>query len=356
MGAGTSQSLLLLFRYLFEPFRISVVSDKHSDELPRVLSGIDIPHYGLHDRTIIYLPHLIWLIVHNKIDLVYGNNFSGRSRVAVWASKITGRPFVWHIRESINEKTKFRDFIQFASTVIANSQNTANRLIEYANVKEPIVIPNGVELSDFLIDKSICRNQLINLLGCDKNSVFVINLGRICEQKNQLAVVQVAKRIVVNNSKVHYIFLGDYQDLYYVENLKKEIHSTIMGDQFHIFDHTRNFIPILLGCDVLLHTAKLESQGRVILEAMAAQIPVVAYNVGGVGESVVQGETGFLRSWNDVEGLAADLTLLLNDQALRLKFGQAGYGRVKQRYSAEITAMKVKSVIEQELSKFNVKH
>ncbi len=79
----------------------------------------------------------------------------------------------------------------------------------------------------------------------------------------------------------------------------------------------KNPIEPLLISDLLLLPSETESFGLVALEAMAAGVPVVSSNVGGLPEVNVQEETGFLRDVGDVEGMAQDALAILDDGALR---------------------------------------
>lgn len=346
MGAGTSQSLYLLLRYLSVSFNISVVSDRESLELPRVLAQLNIPHLAFRDRTILFLSQLIFHILANRIDLVYANNLSGRARVAFWASRITRRPFIWHIRESLRKNDKRGKVIHLSNAVIANSEDTARRLVEFAGVKAPIVIPNGVDLQEYKLDKVSCRQELIEKLGVSEDSIFVINMGRVCEQKNQLEAVRVGIKVLERYPQTHFIFLGELQDSAYHDQMTREINASDYPDHFHILGLIEDFIPYLMGSDILIHTSQVESQGRVMLEAMAAQLPIVAYAVGGVGEAVVQDETGFLRPFGDNVGLSRDLGLLLENKEKRKQMGEEGCKRVKEYFSAKLTASRIQSVID----------
>lgn len=350
MGAGTSQSLCLLLKYLSPSYGISVVSDRKSQELPKTLLKMDIPHYAYHNRTIIFLPELIYHILTKNIDLVYGNNLSGRTRVAFWAARITRRPYIWHIRESLEKDDKRGREVCLANAVIANSKDTARRLIEFAGVKIPLVITNGLELEAYQVNKDLCRNQLIKQLGCSSDAIFVINMGRVCIQKNQIEAIQVGLNTLKRYPQTHFLFLGALQDSAYVNQIYQKINTSGYQDHFHILGHIKDFIPYLLGSDILFHTSRTESQGRVILEAMASKLPVIAYETGGVGEAVVRGETGHLRRFGDMDGLAQDLGQLLESPTLRSTFGNAGYLRVQKYFTAENTAMGVKSVINKILS------
>lgn len=349
LDSGTSHSLLLIVEALKEHFSVSVVSDHESIDLPGELKKIGVKHYAFHDRTILFFPELIFQILSRKINLVYGNNLSGRSQVAFWAAKITRRPFIWHIRESVRKNDPRVNQIRNADAVIANSEDTCRRLTEFAGVNSPIVIPNGVEINNFMLDRDLCRKQLIHQLGCPSDSVFVINLGRLCEQKNQPDAVRVGIKVLERYPQTQFLFLGALQDSEYISQMNKEINHTEYKDRFHILGHINDFIPYLIGSDILLHTARWEPQGRVILEAMAAKLPVVAYCVGGVGEAVVQGKTGFLREFGDSEGMAEDLRKLIHDKELRLRFGVAGCERVDELFTAERTAEQVRNVIDQVL-------
>ena len=79
----------------------------------------------------------------------------------------------------------------------------------------------------------------------------------------------------------------------------------------------KNPIEPLLISDLLLLPSETESFGLVALEAMAAGVPVVSSNVGGLPEVNVQEETGYLREVGDVEGMAQDALAILDDGALR---------------------------------------
>src|SRR4029077_5775031 len=84
---------------------------------------------------------------------------------------------------------------------------------------------------------------------------------------------------------------------------------------------------------VFLLISRWEGFPRSILEAMRAGLPVVASDVGGVSESVVEGVTGFVVPAGDVEALVSRLELLLEFPPLRRRLGRAG----RARYEAQFT-------------------
>lgn len=98
----------------------------------------------------------------------------------------------------------------------------------------------------------------------------------------------------------------------------------------------REDVPALLAAaDVFVLSSRSEGLPVSVLEAMSAQLPVVASAVGGVPELVVEGETGLLVPPGEAEALAAALSSLLADGKLRRRLGEAGRRRVEEQFDLE---------------------
>ena len=97
----------------------------------------------------------------------------------------------------------------------------------------------------------------------------------------------------------------------------------------------RDKAELLAACDVFALASHSEGLGVAALEAMAAERPVVASRVGGLGEAVEDGRTGLLVAPGDVAGLAAALARLHDEPALRERLGREGPSRVREGFDAE---------------------
>jgi glycosyltransferase involved in cell wall biosynthesis len=97
-------------------------------------------------------------------------------------------------------------------------------------------------------------------------------------------------------------------------------------------------LEIISAASVLVLPSRCEGMGRVLIEGMAAGIPVVGSDVGGIPFMIRHGENGFLFPSEDVEALSEALRKLLSDPALRHTMGERGYQRAHRELNEEVYA------------------
>jgi glycosyltransferase involved in cell wall biosynthesis len=101
---------------------------------------------------------------------------------------------------------------------------------------------------------------------------------------------------------------------------------------------------IIASFDIAVLPSFFEGMGRVLLEAMAMEKPVVASRVGGIPDLVKDGVNGFLINPGDVKGLAEALKKLLNDKGLANIMGKDGRKRVTDRFSADVMVRSINKI------------
>ena len=101
---------------------------------------------------------------------------------------------------------------------------------------------------------------------------------------------------------------------------------------------------ILALTDISVLSSVKEGFSNVILESMAASKPVVATDVGGNREAIVDGETGYIVPPKDYNLLAEKIELLINDRKKREEMGIMGKKRVENEFSIKIMAEKTKKL------------
>lgn len=148
----------------------------------------------------------------------------------------------------------------------------------------------------------------------------------------------------------HLILVGSGETLPAARRLAEEL-----GIRERVeFTGARSDVPELLAqSDVFVLASKQETLPISILEAMRAGLPVIASNIGGISEEVIDGETGLLVTLGSVEALSSALERLFASKALRMSMGRAGRKRFEDMFMAETmlkrTAALYKTVLEERL-------
>ena len=147
-------------------------------------------------------------------------------------------------------------------------------------------------------------------------------------EKGPLEVVGAVERLHREGIRVTASLVGEEQSTAFQRVLLSRISAAGLGDivEYSGPMHGRAKWQCLLRSDIFVFPSsyKYEAFPLVILEAMAASLPVVATDIGAVGDMVVDGETGFLVPQGDSEALADKLRMLCNDSDLRHRMGAAG--------------------------------
>jgi glycosyltransferase involved in cell wall biosynthesis len=131
-----------------------------------------------------------------------------------------------------------------------------------------------------------------------------------------------------------------------VERLAVLVNEVGVADRVHLPGHVpHEALPDWYrDASVVACTPRVATFGMTAIEAMACGVPVVAYPIGGLADSVVDRVTGVLATDNEPGALAAALRAMLADESTRLSSGSAGVDRARSRYPWERTAAEVERV------------
>lgn len=180
------------------------------------------------------------------------------------------------------------------------------------------------------------RARLRPALGLGLDDVVFVCVARFAPQKAHdvlLRALELARREAGPGIKL--VLVGD--DPFGDGRRRAEALAEKLGlSGAAIFTGIRRDVPALLGAsDVFTMASLWEGLGLVFLEAMAAELPVLATRVSAVPEVVVEGETGLLAQAGDPADLARGMVQLARDAQLRQRLGQAGHRRVLERFGLE---------------------
>jgi len=217
--------------------------------------------------------------------------------------------------------------------IVAVSEHVKRDLVTYgvAAPEKIIIIPLGFELKPFL-SCEIHRGEFRRELGLSNDTRIVGIVGRVFPVKNHRLFLDAAARLATREPSVHFVIVGDGVLRPYIERYALELG---IADRV-IFTGWRRDLPrIYADLDVLVVSSDNEGTPVSAIEAMASGCPVVATNVGGLPDLIVEGVTGHLVPPRDPEALAdAILHLIQNPDALA-RMGQSARAMTQERFTLE---------------------
>ena len=161
----------------------------------------------------------------------------------------------------------------------------------------------------------------------DGDPPLVIGVGRLAAPKDPLTLVEALQRLERGSFRALLVGDGPLR-----EDVTAAVHGAGLEDDVVLAGERRGLGALLAGADVFVLASRSEGLPISVLEAMAAGLPVVASDVGGVAEAVVDGKTGLLVPPGDSGALAEALHALLGDPASRRTMGAAGRARARAHF------------------------
>jgi glycosyltransferase involved in cell wall biosynthesis len=164
----------------------------------------------------------------------------------------------------------------------------------------------------------------------------ILLAARIVREKGQLDLVQACAKLLSLPLRFELTLAGRVDSAMFLAELQSEIARLGLRDRVRmpgLLNQAELREEYARSALVVFPTRHHEGLGRIIIEAQAMAVPPVAYDIGGVAEGLVHGETGYLVKVGDVDGLAARIRQLLEDPALRQRMGHAGREFVQRRFS-----------------------
>ncbi len=172
--------------------------------------------------------------------------------------------------------------------------------------KEIIVIHNFIETDLFGHLKKNCPRQNF----ANKEEKLLVHVSNFRELKNVPHVVEVF-HLVQKKIKAKLLLIGVGPEREKVELLVRKLG---LEDKVHFLGKIHQLYQILCTCDLFILPSSQESFGLAALEAMAAGLPVISSNVGGISEVNIEGVTGYLSDVGAIEDMAKNVLLILSDE------------------------------------------
>ena len=266
-----------------------------------------------------------------KVDAIYANTLE--NFFVVDAARQIGIPAVWNVHESEPWQTYFNRFgseiaaralecFRFPYKVIFVADATRDRYLPLNSHHNFRVIHNGLDLSKLAnLDNSEWARKS---LGVAAEDVVILLLGTVCERKGQQDLVKALSLLPEKwHNKIRCFIVGDRPSIYsnkladMVAELPKELRQRVT-----VVPETGEAGKYYKAADIFVCTSRVESFPRVILEAMACDLPIITTPVFGIKEQVRQGINGLFYTPDRPDELVAALISLLENKSVRQELAE----------------------------------
>lgn len=218
--------------------------------------------------------------------------------------------------------------------VTVNSRAVWNDMVrrDHIDPAKLVLIYNGVDTWPLETAFSH-REETRRELGIGANEKVIIVVANLIPYKGHSDLIQAATLVTKRFPKAVFLVVGEDRGI--LIDLEQQVSEFGIGQSFKFLGR-RNDISNLLGAsDISVLPSHEEGFSNVILESMAAGLPVVAADVGGNGEAVRDGVTGWLVPPREPSALSAKILDLLSNTAKAREWGEKGRQRVKRMFTVE---------------------
>ena len=296
------------------------------------------------------------LIKKERVSLVHAHAPFAGSIISSLAGKLAGVPVIVHahLQDALSSNYFIRSYQNMMNywtsrkccdAIISVSHQVKDALItEGFDSRKFHVVHNGTPVNNREIDSNI-RSEL----NIPEHIPVVIHIGRLCKSKGQHLLLQAAANLHQLGQETIYLIVGKdlEQDGDYLNYLKDMAQELGINKSVHFLGHRADIPQLLALSDLLVLPSNAEGLPLVILEAMAAGLPVVATPVGGIPEVVIHQETGFLVPVENVQALGNAILKLLQNPLLRNEMGNKGLEMVNKDFSVEKMCEEVFDIYQQ---------
>jgi glycosyltransferase involved in cell wall biosynthesis len=272
---------------------------------------------------------LVRIIRRERIALVHANTLRA-SVYAAPAARITSTPLLWHVHDIFPSGRYVRSMCRTSALAVAVSKAAGARLPCRDKV---LIIYNGVELDALASSNSDRAAEIRRSWGVPLNAFLIGQVARLQPWKGQREFIAVAGDLLDRYPDVYFAIVGG--DIFgdapeYERELRGLVERRGFGSR-RVFAGDRGDVPdVLHALDAIVHASDAEPFGRILVEAGAAGLPVVAYASGAVAELLEDQRTALIVPAGDRVALGSALQRLIEDPSLARELGTRARGQARR--------------------------
>lgn len=224
----------------------------------------------------------------------------------------------------------------FPNKAIAVSKAVFNNLVMEGVKEENIyLIYNGVNIPNASYNKDELRRKY----GLSKDEIVITLVGRLDTIKGQEHLLNITEILKTKASNFAVVLAGD--------GINRQVLEASARDRdlpVKFLGHIREIHEVYVLSDIIVNTSNSEALSFAALEGFSHKKPVVAFDLDGINEVIDHGVDGYLVEFRDYKAFANRLIQLMEDEDLRIGFGEMGYKKVASKFSIEEMVKKIEDI------------
>lgn len=312
---GVAKCILKLSKELSSENKIFIASKENGallDEFKKIgISNISL--FDVENKSPINILKnvikIIKIVRESNIDIIHSHHRM-TTLLAKIASKFIKVKVIHTQHLCIEDKFRLTNLALKNIKIITVSESAKRILIEKANLNEKNIttIYNTIETS--------CKNKKIDSRLIDlknKGNFIVAQVSRVIDYKGVYDFIDVAKKTGLTNKNIKFFLIGDGPEL---DNIKKSVIEQSLEEIVYILGAKNNVIEHLKYIDILLLCSYIEGLPLAPLEAFSQGVPVIATNINGTNEEIVNGKNGYLVEVKDIDGFSRNIIKIYENISL----------------------------------------
>ncbi|MBX3437020.1 MAG: glycosyltransferase family 4 protein [Planctomycetaceae bacterium] len=339
---GGERSLLATLAQRPADIRVTVLAPDQS-RLAKTLLEQNVPHvpFSSQDASGRRLPTetivdaLLPVVERLAPDVVHANSLS-MGRITGILSRRIAAPCTAHLRDILRlSGAAVRSLNTNARLVAVSSAVRDYHVAQGLDAERTRVVYNGIDCETWRPRST--TGALRRELNLEPDTILAVSIGQVGPRKGLDLLVESAIENAAAAPSLHYLVLGERystkaESIAFEASLHARLHQSAIADRFRWLGYRDDVCNVLCEADLVIHAARQEPFGRVLLEAAACGAAIVATRVGGTPEMLMDHESALLVETNDVAGLAAGVRRLAHDADMRVQLGLAARRTIRSRF------------------------
>lgn len=332
-------------------YYIGAFNKRNSAQNPFLKAAMerDLKIFPIHescsiDPTIIF--QIMRIIEKEKINIIHTHEVRS-DMVGLIIGKMYRIPVVATLHGWIQNGFKDKLFtkadksiLRFFDHIICVSEKMKEEVLRLG-IKEGkvTVLHNALDMESFRRNPN--DRSFRSEIGVGNETLLVGNIGRLSPEKGQSDFILAASAVLKKRKDVRFILIGKGDDESRLRELARDL--GILNDIIFA-GYMTNMVSIYNSLDLVVQSSYTEGMPNVILESLAMEVPVIATDVGGTSEAVINKETGVLSQPKRPEAMAANILNFVEDKKAFQRMAQKGRKLVCEKFSIDERTRKLSEI------------